>query len=289
MATYYIAPTTHPTTPGNDTTGNGSSGSPWLTLTKANASSANGDTIILKAGTYTWSSIGHLSSIRTYQAETRLGAVIDGGGGNVSMNIGNALGNVFVTGVRFTNVDGGASGADVFSIFGTNTYYPTLQHCSFDNIRASGGVYMGNVFFNKSVPTRFSSCLFYKIDFYRSMTRPSLFENSGPYTSPLRLYNCAIVFNGTSTYKLTGVVGNGFGGNYITSINSIYYNIQAATVSWTLTGGSNFIANNNDFYNITSAPSGTGNITSDPLFVDAASGNFALRPTSPCLNTGTLV
>ena len=44
-----------------------------------------------------------------------------------------------------------------------------------------------------------------------------------------------------------------------------------------------------DFYQVTSAPSGIGNITSDPLFVDAANGNFNLRPASPCIDTGTLI
>jgi uncharacterized repeat protein (TIGR02543 family) len=34
-------------------------------------------------------------------------------------------------------------------------------------------------------------------------------------------------------------------------------------------------------------PSGTGNISVDPLFADAASSNFILRLGSPCINTGT--
>src|SRR5262249_27390207 len=33
--------------------------------------------------------------------------------------------------------------------------------------------------------------------------------------------------------------------------------------------------------------SGTGNITADPLFVNAAAGNYRLQATSPCINKGS--
>ncbi len=32
---------------------------------------------------------------------------------------------------------------------------------------------------------------------------------------------------------------------------------------------------------------GAGNINADPLFADASAGDFHLKPSSPCLNTGT--
>lgn len=46
MTTYYIAPT------GNDSTGDGSTGTPWLTIAKFHASCANGDTLRCKDGLY---------------------------------------------------------------------------------------------------------------------------------------------------------------------------------------------------------------------------------------------
>jgi len=46
MATYYIAPT------GNDTTGDGSTGHPWATLTKFLASCSDGDTCKIRTGDY---------------------------------------------------------------------------------------------------------------------------------------------------------------------------------------------------------------------------------------------
>lgn len=46
-ATYYISPS------GNDTTGNGTTGTPWATLSKAFDEMSGGDTLIVKDGTYT--------------------------------------------------------------------------------------------------------------------------------------------------------------------------------------------------------------------------------------------
>jgi len=45
-ATYHVAKT------GNDGTGNGSSGNPWLTITKANGSLSAGDTVVIHQGDY---------------------------------------------------------------------------------------------------------------------------------------------------------------------------------------------------------------------------------------------
>jgi len=60
---------------------------------------------------------------------------------------------------------------------------------------------------------------------------------------------------------------------------------------WTLPFGTFIspIATYSVFHNVSGAPSGTGNITADPLFENPAGGNFNLRPTSPAPNTGTLV
>lgn len=62
-ATYYV------TKAGNDTTGDGSVGTPWLTITKAAATVASGDTnsVLLGAGTNltTWVTDDYLGDART--------------------------------------------------------------------------------------------------------------------------------------------------------------------------------------------------------------------------------
>ncbi len=50
----------------------------------------------------------------------------------------------------------------------------------------------------------------------------------------------------------------------------------------------NFAYQYSDFYNNGFAmPSGTGNISGDPLFVNASSGDYHLQETSPCIDAGT--
>lgn len=85
-STYYISPT------GNDTSGNGSTGTPWLTFTKAFSVMVGGDTLILKDGTYTGGASDYLISQTHYppfgtsgaytivKAEHDGGATIDGNG-----------------------------------------------------------------------------------------------------------------------------------------------------------------------------------------------------------------
>ena len=91
-ATYYIAPT------GNDTTGDGSTGTPWLTLKKGMATMSGGDTLIIKDGTYTGADncitadqrppIGSAGAWTIIKAEHDGAAVFDGENTTAMVNCG---------------------------------------------------------------------------------------------------------------------------------------------------------------------------------------------------------
>jgi hypothetical protein len=86
MATIFISPS------GNDTTGAGTSGNPYLTLAKASAVKSSGDTISMAAGTYAWNDsaapwiVNTLTGPALATGSNLPTAIIDGGGGNVGWN-----------------------------------------------------------------------------------------------------------------------------------------------------------------------------------------------------------
>src|SRR4051812_49166606 len=100
MATWYISST------GNDTTGNGSLATPWLTVGKANASASvlGGDILNCLAGTYTWATetISHLSSIVGAGFAT---TIFDAGAANTWWR-SNGSRVVAVSQIQFTNAVG---------------------------------------------------------------------------------------------------------------------------------------------------------------------------------------
>lgn len=93
------------------------------------------------------------------------------------------------------------------------------------------------------------------------------------------LRNCTVSGNAATNYG---------GGLYVslggTNYNTIIYGNTAGISgeNYTTNGGGTFA------YSCTTPdPGGTGNITNDPQFVDAPSGDYRVQPSSPCVNAGT--
>jgi hypothetical protein len=93
------------------------------------------------------------------------------------------------------------------------------------------------------------------------------------------LDNCTVAGN-TATNQAGGVYCYEGG----TNLNSIFYlnTTNGVANNWTTNAGGAF-----QYCCTTPNPGGTGNLTSNPLFVNAAAGNYQLASNSPCVNVGT--
>jgi hypothetical protein len=299
MATYYIATT------GNDTTGDGSSSNPWLTLQKFLDTSSDNDTLIVKDGTYTLTANVTISQ-RTIQAENNGLAIFDGGSTTKYIFVGST--NTF-TGLIFQNFHASsANNTGIFTYSGTfgTTYF---QNCTFkDNrlgyttssvrgpmFRASNAAVADNATFD------FNTCLFHGNNALQSgATRGCYFGGINEFNSAtyVNMTNCTFVENKTDGTYVPNMFysqsANGF--INVNFKNSIIYNSTGSVFNLVLNNNSivSFTTTYSDYFNISDPNSptiitGTGVITSDPLFIDPANNNYNLSPSSPCIDAGTLI
>jgi len=131
-------------------------------------------------------------------------------------------------------------------------------------------------------------------------------QGGGVWGPLLTIKNCLIARNqsltniGGGIWMTTGIVESctivsnyaavSGGGLYIASLgcsgtnNIIYYNTAGVSAAnFTNTAGNTGL----NYSCVFPAVDGNGNITDDPRFIDLAGGNYRLRMSSPCVNTGT--
>lgn len=294
MATYYINADT-----GNDTTGNGSSANPWLTFAKALTSSTSLDTIYLQGATGTYNFMyqsgayaGGSYSSRTIRGDSAATSVFDGAGGDSRFMLSS---NWNFYDVTFQNVVdaspyyGVISYSNQSSAIGTATF----TRCIFKNITTIGGVAanaQGGIFsaFAANNPTyTFKQCIFYNL--LSGATAGKIFNTTN--TLSVNMTNCVIAITDTVN-MITSICGGsgGSGKGTYTFKNTAIANYSGGTVTYGPVP-SDLTMSYCDNYLMTSVPSGTGNITTDPLFIDptTAGGNFLPQPTSPLWKAGNLI
>lgn len=133
QTTYYVS------TSGDDTTGNGSSGSPWATIQKANDNAADGDTIQLADGTYTETSITTNKTL-TIMGTSADGTIIqasdsqpagDGSDDSPDLDIFKITGGKTVTFKNLTMQHGNTSNQNGGAIFANYNSSVVIENCNF--------------------------------------------------------------------------------------------------------------------------------------------------------------
>jgi len=258
-----------------------SSATPWLTLGKCNTSATTGDTIIVMAGSLTCASVTFTKSF-TIQGATSVSSlyILTAGGGACQYNSTTAGVSITFRYLTITNMV--VAGNNNLFQWGeaTNTTTITVENCIINTITlgASSAIigsspssgYCGNVTFKNNLVygiTSSGSARFLRIESLSTSRTINITGNTF-YLNPTHI----------PTF-----INNGSPSTIIFTIkNNIIYATSAIAF-----GTTTYITYSyNDAYQITSPPSGTGNITSDPLFVDYANVNYNLRPSSPCIDTG---
>jgi hypothetical protein len=253
-----------------DDSGDGISwGTAEKTIQAAVAEAAAGDTIVVTNGIYARISTANKAvTIQSVNGATV--TIIDGFARIACAILGSSSSHTNTVLVGFTlrngsDSSGGGSNYGTLnnctlsrnraSKYGGGAYYGTLNNCTLSGNRAElgGGAYYGTL----------NNC---------TLTGNSASSGGGAYDGTLN--NCTLTGNSAAS--------SGGGSRFGTLNNCIAWgNTLASGVTNNYDGGT--------FSYSCSAPlpSGTGNISVNPLFRLPAAGDFRLSPGSPCLNAGT--
>ncbi len=276
MTTYYISPI------GNDSTGAGTLISPWQTVSKAFSSSTGGDTILVDSanGNLTWVA-QDFTSARTLSSYGGGTAVLSGGSTTLMWS-----GFITVSNLQFQNF----SGLVPFIPTGTSCTM-SFTTCKFVSIVTDFGFFAFNGGCSNSAVT-LQSCLFQNCESPVGPSSLSYFRigNDTVGTTTISLTNCTVYSNVATgrTMPLAENVGAGTTPT-IALTNNIIWNANGINTAFTAGSTITFSGSDNDILGYSSPPSLTGNISTDPLFVDVASSIFDLRPSSPCRDIGTAI
>jgi len=280
MATVYIKPGTG--------TGTGTASDPYFfsQLSSAETAAGSGGTILFTDGTYTISSVLQLGASNVaYESVNSRQAVFDF---QSSTTYGLELGRsadsyagFSMKGLVFDNL-GRTSNNGAVDVEIASGQLLTVNECDFLDMESTYKAIVGSGASTNvgAMNATFTGCVFTgststaDVDFFRyRLSTPS---------HNLTLNNCTCIFtnNSTNQFFITTTTGS------VTVKNSILLADGSGTT--TLGTATTFTESNNCYYNIgESADAANSIIVDDPQFVDSTTGDYRLRPSSPCINAGT--
>lgn len=308
MATYYINSDS-----GNDTTGNGSIATPWLTFSKAHTSATTGDIIIAQEASaiYTFTSITFGKSL-TLRAENIGDAIFDGTAGASAWTTG--IYSLTLENLIFQNVTTNALG--MFYMSGTASRDLLFKNCIFRDVILGISNNNASIIVNLAPSSRITQNVDFVACSFENITTPysaidsqiaTIANNSSANGSEInfRMVNCGIYLP-AATYQLKNILQHVYPapGDTLTMDNVIIDNMSGSTVNF-MRGYGNVsyqrIVNStfqnitsppsiftSNVYNISTNPTGT-NYTSGLLYADVAGGDYRLQPDSVGAFTGRLI
>jgi hypothetical protein len=275
MATYYISPA------GDDSTGDGSIGTPWATVGGAagKVGVVSGDTIYLLDGTYLLTQATMDKSL-TFTGSSAENVILDGADAELAATLyAVTAGGCTFSNITFTNILVWNTG-----VIETHSGTTTIQNCIFHNLGVRGAADNAGIIKSRAAGTvNISNCVFRDIRGDAGGGNNIMFVCvSGAIFSIL---NCIIYLY--DVVPLTAITtGAGANSNWVLKNNIISNYVGSIDFK---RSDDTFAASYNCFYGFTDLPTGTGNITANPLFVDKENNVFELRRLSPCRNAGIIV
>lgn len=294
MATIYLSPT------GNDSTGDGSSGNPYLTLDKCYTVASGGDTIHFLAGTYTLVAQDFNKNL-TIEGDNNLTTFLDGTSTVTPNHFWWRFYNpCTIRQLQFQNLTG--CGTVMFENRSGGLLYMDrciIHDCSFGPSWQYGyGVWGSTSVVDGSI-SRMNACLLYNLTSATTNSGTIFVAVGGnPNVMTIQVYNTVIYLSASGGSRLFALCENVF--NYVSGysfINTIIYNTGSTMYFNGYTTSQTYQIINCDYSSSTitgGAPSTptinlTNTITSDPQFIDPVNAIFRLKPTSPCKGTGIAI
>lgn len=293
MATWYLNADT-----GNDTTGTGAVGAPYLTLAKALTVYTAGDTIYFQNSTAHYTFVNAtIDKNCTITGQSKEGVILDGTGSSAQWIMRNAT--IAVSEITF--YDAYTTSTSPYGMFSptANTSNTTLTftECDFKDIRNANHALAGIVGNFSIGAGTVVNITFHKCRWFRYEMTGNNSSFFAQRTGAVGTFNITFT-ECTADFKVTAGIGTFYyqdnlaGGTVTQNIKNCIFTVRSGNMNWrNIFGAGTFTCTYTTIYGVTSVHSSitsqAGVSQTDPQLVDPDNENFNLRQTSTKIDAGT--